>query len=181
MRVVPRGTISAQTPALRGRVRMLRVGRVVVAVVAPDCRALARCSALGRGHHVWAHEGRVGQEARLISGLPRRQGSCTCTWGSSSLRMRGPRCCGGLRCSSWRQRWGGRLPCGGAPWLWIWPLWGGRAEGTANARESLLPAVRRPHVYVEVDDGTHGKVALRERLCGAQHRLHLHGDRTQGP
>ena len=49
VRVVPRGTIPAQTPALRGRV--LGVGWVIHAIMAPNVRVLAIGSALCGGHH----------------------------------------------------------------------------------------------------------------------------------
>ena len=59
VRVVPWGTIPAQTPSLRGRV--LRVGWIIHAVVAPDRRVLALRSALVRGDQVWAIEDGFGR------------------------------------------------------------------------------------------------------------------------
>ena len=160
VRVVPRDTIPAQTPALRGRV--LRVGGIIHAVVASDGRVLAVGSALCRGHHDGPCEGRVGKEARFICGLSGRQGSCTCTWGSLGALAAGVVL--------------GAVPAAGGGGAVGCPEGGllGGAEGTVEAREVLFSAVRCTHV--QTDDGAHGDVTLRVRLCGAQHGLNLHRD-----
>ena len=96
MRMVSWGTIPSKTPALRRRVLWVR--GVIIAVVAPDAWVLALHSASLRGDQVWACEGGVWEETSLIRGLPRRRGSCTCTWGSLWGSLWGSWCCRGLWC-----------------------------------------------------------------------------------